>query len=65
MTKQYISRDLYLAVYLDCVGHDCNLEKEAGDDRFSFIFEDTDKLKDDMKKYDRQDALVDPMKLFT
>lgn len=57
----YVTKDLYLTVYLLSIGNDPSLRKEGSDDRFAFSFEDSPELQGEIKKFYGRDASVEPM----
>jgi hypothetical protein len=59
--QEYVTKDLYLTVYLLSIGNDPILRKEGSDDRFAFGFENSDNLQNEIKKFYERCAQVEPM----
>lgn len=59
--QDYVTKDLYLTVYLLSIGNDPILKKEGTDDRFAFGFVNSDALQGEIKKFYERGASVEPM----
>lgn len=59
--QEYVTKDLYLTVYLLSIGNDPILRKEGSDDRFAFGFSNSDDLQNEIKRFYERSAQVEPM----
>jgi hypothetical protein len=61
MSQEYVTKDLYLTVYLLSIGNDPALRKEGSDDRFAFGFQNSEELQAEISKFYGRSAQVEPM----